>query len=148
MSIRCWASSLILTVFPATMAFGQDGQSSAPATRDEKTWTFSAGAGSSKAWNLVGLSKELFASDHASVFVTAGLGEMILGAGVTLYSNREGSGVVASAVAGTGLQVVVAYRWNLGKSNYFSLGAAYIKVAGFSNADPGVAPVVAYEHRF
>lgn len=149
MSIRCWISPLIFAAIMPTNAFGQDGLDRTAAAQDEKTWTFSSGLGSSRAWNLVGITKEFRLSDHVAVFVTAGLGEMILGAGVNFYGNREGSGVVASVVAGTGHQFVLTYRWKLGNWNYLALGGTYIRVFGFSNYDhPQVVPVVAYEHRF
>ena len=149
MSIRCWASPLIFTALLPNIAFGKDGPGPASETPQEKTWTFSSGLGSSKAWNFVGIAKELPVSDHLSIFVTAGLGEMILGAGITLYADRERSGVVASAVAGTGQQLVLTYRWKLGETNYLALGGTYIRQFGFSDYDhPQVLPVLAYEHRF
>lgn len=147
--IHYWASLLILAIiFPVT-SFANDGQEPTSTSREIKTWTYNVGLGASKAWNLVGITKEHFVSDNASVFVTAGLGEMVLGAGVAFYANRDGSGVVASAVAGTGVQFALSYRRKLGGADFLTLGGSYISVFGFSDVDhPGVIPVCAYEHRF
>ena len=115
----------------------------------QKLWTFSAGLGSSKAWNLVGVTREFFVGANTSLFIAAGLGEMILGAGAAYYGNREGDGVVASIVAGTGLQAALTYRWRLGDADYLAAGASYIRVFGFSDIDhPQFVPVVSYERRF
>jgi hypothetical protein len=136
-----WAIPMILAT--ATPSIAQEG------TAVAKTWTFSAGLGSTKAWNLVGITKEVFVTDRTSLFATAGLGEMILGAGVAYYGNREGNGVVVSAVAGTGLQFVVTYQWKFGRSDFLAVGGSYIRVFGFSDVDhPQIVPVLAYEHRF
>lgn len=150
-SSRCcrWAVPLILTLALSPAALAQQGQEQPPVPAPVKTWSLSAGLGSTKAWNLVAITKEVFVGDRASVFVTAGLGEMILGAGVAFYGNPGGSGAVLSAVAGTGLQAALTYRWQLSSSDYLVLGASYIRVFGFSDVDrPGVLPVLAYEHRF
>lgn len=114
-----------------------------------KTWTFSAGLGSSKAWNLVGVTKEFPLGEHATWFLAAGLGEMILGAGFAYYSDRDAGGYVASVVAGTGVQAALSERIRLNASDFLALGASYIRVFGFSNINrPQFAPIVAYEHRF
>lgn len=115
----------------------------------EKTWSFSAGLGSSSAWNLIGITREFPISDHIAVFATAGLGEMILGGGVAYYANRDGDGLVASAVTGTGLQFTLTYRKHMGKFDFLTVGGSYVSVFGFSDVDnPAFLPVVAYEHRF
>jgi hypothetical protein len=112
-------------------------------------WTWSAGLGSSRAWNLVGVTVDLPLSEHASAYLAAGLGEMVVGAGVAWFENRSGDGMVASVVAGTGLQASLTYRWRLRGSGFLVAGATYVHVAGFSNADhPQLLPVVAYECRF
>lgn len=140
---------LMFAVTLPGIAFAADGQEPASTIRDETTWTFNGGLGSCKAWNLVGITKELIVSEHASVFATAGLGEMILGAGVAFYVNRKSSGVVASAVAGTGQQFALTYRWKMKSENFLVLGGSYVRVFGFSDVNqPGLLPVIAYEHRF
>lgn len=131
------------------MALAQDGTAGQPAADPPNTWTLSGGLGSTKAWNLVGVTKEFLMGANTSLFVAAGLGEMILGAGVAFYSDREGNGVVVSAVAGTGVQAALTYQWKLGGTDYLAVGASYIRVFGFSDVHhPQVAPVISYETRF
>jgi hypothetical protein len=140
---------LALLAALASQCLAQGATGSAAPEAAAKTWTFSAGLGSSKAWNLVGVAKEFPLGEHASAFVTAGLGEMILGAGFAYYTDRSASGLVASVVAGTGVQAALSYRMKLKSADFLALGASYIRVFGFSNIDhPQFAPIIAYEHRF
>jgi len=135
-------------ILPVT-AGAQDEIARQSATDPPNTWTLSGGLGSTKAWNLVGVTKEYLLGANTALFVAAGLGEMILGAGVAFYSNREGNGVVVSAVAGTGVQAALTYEWKLGGTDFLAVGASYIRVFGFSDVHhPQVAPVVSYETRF
>jgi hypothetical protein len=146
---RARGFALALLAALASKCIAQDAIGSAAPDAAAKTWTFSAGLGSSKAWNLVGVTKEFPLGEHAAWFLAAGLGEMILGAGFAYYSDREGGGYVASVVAGTGVQAALSDRIRLGPSDSLALGASYIRVFGFSNINrPQFAPIVAYEHRF
>jgi hypothetical protein len=146
---RARGLALALLAALASKCLAQDAIGSAAPDEAAKTWTFSAGLGSSKAWNLVGVVKELPLGEHTSAFVTAGLGEMILGAGFAYCSDRNAGGLVASVVAGTGVQAALSYRMKLKSADFLALGASYIRVFGFSNIDhPQFAPIVAYEHRF
>jgi len=141
--------ALALLAALASTCAAQGAAASSAAGAAAKPWTFSAGLGSSKAWNLVGVARESALGEHATWFVTAGLGEMILGAGFAYYSDRDAGGLVASVVAGTGVQAALSDRIKLNSSDLLSLGASYIRVFGFSNIDhPQFAPIVAYEHRF
>ena len=63
-------------------------------------WTVQAGAGSSRAWNLVGFSFDVARSEHVSAYLAAGLGTILVGAGVAYFSTRQGNGVVVSGTAG------------------------------------------------
>lgn len=145
---RLGAALLLAFALPAA-GHAQEHREEPAAPARLVTWTFSAGLGSSKAWNLVSIAGEVFLGERASVFVTAGLGEMLLGAGVALYGNPRGSGPVLSAAAGTGLQATLTYRWMLGRSDCVVLGASYVRAFGFSDVDrPRVVPVLAYENRF
>ena len=147
--LRAREVALALLAALASKCIAQDAIGYDAPEEAAKTWTFSAGLGSSKAWNLVGVVKELPFGEHTSAFVTAGLGEMILGAGFAYYSDRSAGGVVASVVAGTGVQAALSYRVKLKSVDFLALGASYIRVFGFSNIDrPQFAPIVAYEHRF
>lgn len=131
------------------MAFARHAAEGQTSAEPPGLWTVSAGLGSTTAWNLVGVAREFLVGEHASFFITAGLGEMILGAGLAYYGNRDGDGLVASVVAGTGLQAALTYQWKLGGTDFLAAGASYIRVFGFSDIDhPQVLPVVSYEHRF
>jgi len=146
-----WTTQLILVIviLLPSIALAENGPASTSTFRNDKTWTFNAGLGSSKAWNLVGITKDFFVSDHTSGFFTAGLGEMILGAGFAYYDNRKGDGIVVSAVAGTGVQFSLTYRRKLAVEDFLTLGGTYIRVFGFSDVNhPGLLPVCSYEHRF
>ncbi len=145
--VRVFALALLAAF--ASQCVAQDAADSAAPAAAAKTWTFTAGLGSSKAWNLVGVTKEFPLGEHATWFLAAGLGEMIVGAGFAYYSDRNAEGFVASAVAGTGVQAALSYRMRLESSDFLALGASYIRVFGFSNIDrPHFAPIVAYEHPF
>ncbi len=146
------ARGIALAIVAAALAPACGAQDSIEASAPvaaPRSWTFSAGLGSSKAWNLVGVTKEFPLGEHATWFVTAGLGEMILGAGFAYYSDRDAGGLVASVVAGTGSQAALSYRMRLKSSDFVALGASYIRKFGFSDIDrPQFIPVAAYEHRF
>jgi len=146
---RARAVALVLLAVLASKCIAQDAPGSAAPEAPAKGWTVSAGLGSSKAWNLVGVTREFALGEHATWFVAAGLGEMILGAGFAYYSDRDAGGWVASVVAGTGVQAALSDRIRLNASDFLALGASYIRIFGFSNIDhPQFAPIVAYEHRF
>lgn len=108
-----------------------------------------AGLGSAYAWNFVGVAREWHLDGHFGVYVTAGLGEMLVGVGGIWHANRQGDGWVASVVGGTGLQSTLAYRFRTGQRSFLTLGATYIPIFGFSNQNhPGLLPTIAYQHRF
>ena len=114
----------LLTIAPAALA--QDApvpqvQTSGSLPR----WTVQAGLGSTRAWNLVGVSVDLARFEHVSVYLSGGMGTILAGAGVAYFSNRRGNGVVLSATAGlVGAHVNAGYQFNLGRGSFLVGGAS------------------------
>lgn len=141
------AIRLILTAALLTplQPAAQEMQTATP-TNQPATWTFNAGAGSPKAWNYVGITKEYLLDDHSAFFVTGGLGTALIGAGYIYYGNREGNGIVASSAIGVvDLQATLAYQWKVGDQNFLAAGASY---GAFFMQGTGWLPVLSYEHRY
>ncbi len=116
------------------------------ASNEPKLWTFHAGIGSPKAWNLIGITREYMLDDHSAFFVTGGFGTALIGAGVVYYGNREGNGVVASSAIGVvDLQATLAYQFKVGKQDFVSAGGTYGML--FMQCWCWL-PVLSYEHRY
>jgi hypothetical protein len=117
-----------------------------PSSEAIPRWTVQAGAGSSRAWNLVGISYDVVAVKHVSAYVSAGLGTILGGAGVAYFSNRQGNGLVVSGNAGVvGAHVNAGYQFRLGNKGYLVGGASY---GYFFLQYKGAMPFVGYEYRF
>lgn len=142
------ADRLILTaalLFPLQPA-AQEMRTSTRTTDQPGTWTFNAGAGSPKAWNFVGITREYLLDDHSAFFVTGGLGTALIGAGYIYYGDREGNGIVASSAIGVvDLQATLAYQWKVGDQDFVAAGASY---GVFFMQCTCWLPVLSYEHRY
>ncbi len=124
----------------------KDSRKAASRAGAEKTWTVHVGAGSTKAWNYVGLTKEFMVSDNMTFFLAGGLGTILAGAGIACYSNRDGNGVAASATAGiAGAHVNLAYQFKLGQQGFLAAGCSY---GVFFMQYEGFVPILSYEYRF
>lgn len=132
-------------LFPAPSRAQQE--MAAPSASNEPVlWTFHAGIGSPKAWNLIGITREYMLDDHTTFFITGGLGTALIGAGVAYYGNREGNGVVASSAIGVvDLQATLAYQLKIGKQDFVSMGGSYGML--FMQCWCWL-PVLSYEHRY
>lgn len=117
-----------------------------PTTNEPKTLTFNAGAGSPKAWNYVGVTKEYLINDHSAFFITGGLGTALIGAGYVYYGNREGNGITASSAIGiVDLQATLAYQWKVDRQDFIAIGGSY---GMFFMQCHCWLPVLSYEHRY
>jgi len=112
-----------------------------------KTWTLHAGYGSPKAWNFIGITKEyMLIDDHVTVFLTGGSGTILIGAGLALYSNYDGTGVICSAAGGMmGGHANLSAQLKFGRFSFLTIGCSYGK---FVFDQEGFLPVAAYEYRF
>ncbi len=143
------ATPLVILVsallFSATSR-AQEDLAATSAPNEQKLWTFHAGVGSPKAWNLVGITREYMLDEHTAFFVTGGLGTALVGAGVAYYGNREGNGMVASTAIGVvDLQGTLAYQFKVGKQDFVSAGGTYGML--FMQCWCWL-PVLSYEHRY
>lgn len=123
------------------------GELQAQESSDRLRYSAHGGAGGAKAWNFVGATAEFFPrGDNASLFVTGGLGTILVGVGGALYTNRSGHGLFATATAGlAGAHVQGGAQLRLGSRVYavggVSYGAYFLQYVGF-------LPVVALEYRW
>lgn len=140
MTMLCSGLALVPT---ARAAEGPRG-SLAPAA-----FSFSAGLGSSHAYNLVGVTAEWMGSDQVGLYATAGLGGMLVGVGGIWYENRRGEGFVASAVVGTGFQAALTYQFKLDREASLAVGLSYIHGFAMGHRDRiALGPVIGYQRRF
>ncbi|HLO25714.1 MAG TPA: hypothetical protein VK187_06345, partial [Geobacteraceae bacterium] len=67
-------------------------------------------------------------------------------AGLSYYSNYEGSGLSGTIGVGIGfiLYGSLVYQWKLADMNYLKTGAGYATGIAYT----GVYPALSYEHRF
>lgn len=109
-------------------------------------WTANIGAGSLGAWNYVGVRRDVMLNEHVALYVTGGLGTILVGGGAAYYSARNGSGAAASISAGVlGANANLVYQFQIDPNDYLVLGASYgyyfIQYIGW-------APVLSFERRF
>lgn len=132
-------------LFPALSPAQEESAAPQMAT-EPKTWTFNAGAGSPKAWNYVGITREYLLDDHTTFFVTGGLGTALIGAGLAYYGNREGNGIVVSSAIGiVDLQATLAWQLKVGPQDFIAIGGTYGML--FMQCWCWL-PVLSYEHRY
>jgi hypothetical protein len=113
---------------------------------EARTLIFNAGAGSPRAWNYAGVTKEYLLDDHSAFFVTGGLGTALIGAGYVYYSNREGNGIVVSSAVGiVDLQATLAYQWQVQRNDFIYAGGSY---GMFFMQCYCWLPLLGYEHRY
>ncbi|MFC1618796.1 DUF2380 domain-containing protein [Candidatus Neomarinimicrobiota bacterium] len=83
-----------------------------------RTWSVSAGLGSSRCANLVAVTKDFIIWRGFSFFISAGYGPQMIGAGFSYQNNYHQGGFTASASFGTSPDQMAAYvlvgrRWVL-----------------------------------
>lgn len=142
--IRLRAAAPVLAAAAAMLVAGE---LRAQESSDRVGYSAHAGAGGAKAWNFVGGTAEFFPrGDHASLFVTGGLGTILVGVGGALYTNRSGHGLFASATAGlAGGHVQGGAQLRLGTRLYAVGGVSY---GVFFLQHIGFLPVAALEYRW
>ena len=136
---------LILPLITANIGNAQD-RIEKNAIRTDRPWIFHLGAGSSRAWNFVGVSRDVMQKGAFSLYWSAGIGTILIGAGVAWYSNRPGSGLVFSSTVGiVGADIAAVARLRLAKQIFLSAGACY---GSFFMQYNGFVPIFAYEQQF
>ncbi len=140
------ALALHLTLLGCIAAQAQGTESSEDEENRREAWIAQAGAGSSRAWNFVGLSKDVWRTEHLSFYAAAGFGTILVGAGAAYYTKRAGNGVVLSATAGAaGGHANATYQLRLGGGSYLIGGGSY---GIYFLQYEGPLAVIAYEYRF
>ena len=139
---------LILTLvmgFPAT-ALAQEAAGRSSETAPPRTWAVHLGAGSAKAWNFMGVTKEFLLNEHTTLFLTAGFGTILVGGGAAYYTNRSGSGLVASATAGlAGAHLNLGGQLKVSRRGFLTAGGSF---GTYFLQYRGSLPFAAFEYRF
>lgn len=146
--IRSWhlVLTLLLALLSCRTVQAQDDDRSGDRPTESETWIAHAGLGSSRAWNFVGVSKDLLRTEHLSLYAAAGLGTILVGVGAAYYTQRTGNGVVLSGTAGmAGAHASAVYQLKLGGGSYLVGGGSY---GVYFLQHQGVLGVFAYEYRF
>jgi hypothetical protein len=134
------AAALLLALLPATRALAVT-QAELHAQR------LSVMAGPSPyGWNLVGIRKDLYTDKQTDLFITAGLGAILAGAGGAIYTGGPNAdGFVASVVLGVlGIEGGFSYQWKVNPTDFIHFG---VHVGSNWVWDEHLLPVVAWEHR-
>lgn len=97
-------------------------------------------------WNIVGVKKDLHREQQATLFVTAGLGTILVGGGAAWHPNgRDADGPILSAVLGIwGAHLGASYQWKVNPTDFIHFG---VHVGSGYVWDEHVLPIVAWEHR-
>lgn len=97
-------------------------------------------------WNLVGVKKDLVRERQATVFVTAGVGPILVGGGAAWHPNgRNADGFILSGVVGVwGGHLGASYQWILNPKDSLHFG---LHVGSTFAAHEHVLPIVSWEHR-
>lgn len=135
------ALAAILLAFGASPAIGVAQSGTGVMT------TIQAGAGSARGWNYASIALEMFPGDQDSLglFAVAGLGTIMVGGGVAWYGDRDGTGPVASAVAGVaGAHVNGGWQIRLGELGFLAAGAGY---GAYFLQHQGFLPYLSWEYR-
>jgi hypothetical protein len=98
-------------------------------------------------WNILGIRKDLYSDKQTDVFVTAGVGAIVVGAGAAFYTaGPNADGLVASAVVGVlGIEGGLSYQWKVNPTDFMHFG---LHVGSNWVWDEHLLPVVAWERRF
>jgi len=138
--VRACAAALLLALLPAANALA--------VTQEElHAQHLSVMVGPSPyGWNFVGARKDLYSDQQTDLFVTAGLGTILLGVGGAVYLNdRNADSFVLSAVAGiAGFHGGVSYQWKVNATDFIHVG---VHVGSYFLQYNGVLPIVSWEHR-
>jgi len=97
-------------------------------------------------WNLVGIHKDLYTDPHTDVFLTAGVGPILIGAGGAYFvTGHDVDSFVFSAVAGIwAIHAGASYQWKVNPTDFIHFG---VHVGSFFTRYDGLAPIIAWEHR-
>jgi hypothetical protein len=97
-------------------------------------------------WNIVGVKKDIVREPQTTLFVTAGLGEILVGGGAAYHPlGRNADGPILSAVLGIwGVHAGASYQWKINPVDFIHLG---VHVGSGYVWDEHVLPIVAWEHR-
>jgi hypothetical protein len=97
-------------------------------------------------WNFVGVRKDLYIDNQTDLFITAGLGTILVGAGAAVYgTGRNVDSFVVSGVFGVaGVHAGVSYQWKVNPADFIHFG---LHVGQYFLQYEGVLPIVAWEHR-
>jgi len=111
-------------------------------------WTINAGFGSSKLYNIVGIVKELPLEGKWRWYIGAGLGDILVGGGVSWFSDRENDGLFLSLNAGLiGAYLNGGYQFKVGKQSHLVFGLSAGTEGRFVSKSLGLLrPVVAFEY--
>jgi hypothetical protein len=107
--------------------------------------TMNFGVGSSRDFSLVGMKVNAWIGNHAAWYLSAGYGFPFVGAGLVLYQNRDGNGMVASASLGwPAALAILSYQVRVASRTYVVVGGAGGTVFNAAAA----FPILGLEHRF
>jgi len=97
-------------------------------------------------WNLIGVRKDIVRDPEATVFVTAGLGTILVGAGAAWHPyGRNADGPILSGVVGVwGGHLGASYQWMLNPTDSIHFG---VHVGSVFALHEHVLPIVSWEHR-
>lgn len=109
-------------------------------------WSVNVGPGSQAAWNWAGISRNFLINRNFAFFLTAGVGTILFGGGISWYHDYCRSGPVVSGTVGiAGGHANVGYQFRYDDSSYLQIGAGY---GSYFMQFNGVMPYAAYEYRF
>lgn len=132
-------------LFMFCMACGNIAHAGDSDARDN-VWSFNIGP-NAKNWGYVGLTRDYPVNDNFSLFVTGGLGTILIGGGAAYYANAyyEDSLVLSATVGLLGAHADLAYQWKLRQKDFLTLGASY---GVYFMQYQGFLAVASYEFRF
>ena len=126
-----------------------------------KTWSIQAGLGSHRSFSLIAISKDIRLGNNGAIFLTAGLGSALIGAGFSKQSNYNNNGINFSSTLGLNalgpsLNGNLSYQWRVGNQGFITAGL----MAGMFYTEeyyydyyrttelPYILPTIAFDYRF
>ncbi len=123
-----------------------------------RTWSINAGYGTSRNFNFLEITKDVIVWRNLSLFVSAGIFEILAG-GFTYQRHYNEKGLVLSASVGLYIpegftdfeddfyaNTLIAYQWPIGKRGFLVTGAGLFFNIHYADGFP--YPVLSYEYRF
>ena len=104
----------------------------APSSINDNTWSVQIGLGNHRSYSLFSMSKDIKLSNNMGVYISAGIGTPIIGAGFYYQSDFNENGLTFSGIVGYGadaqtwevMNSTIGYQMRVGSLGFLTFGLA------------------------